>query len=277
MTGSTTTWTSPPSCGDVTTPRGVHPVTLTAGVSAWITGATIDGVVDANLAHHVAHRPERLAEARDAVAAATGTDVARWHLMRQVHGADVAVIAEDTPVGAEPRAVDVMVTTCSERPLVVLAADCLPILAAGHRAVGVAHAGWRGVVAGVPDALVTALEALGERAEDLHVALGPAIGPCCYAVGPEVVEAVAAVSDGVANAHTRSGAPSVDLRAAVRHRLRARGVGRTDDAPVIDAASGAAHCTACGAGWFSHRRDARAGRHAGMVVRRTPAPASEEP
>lgn len=275
-TVSTMTWTSPPSFGDVTTLRGVHPVTLAAGVSASITGASIDGVADANLAHHVAHRPEHLASARDAVARATGTDVARWHLMRQVHRADVAVIEEATPAGAELRAVDVMVTTCRERPLVVLAADCLPILVAGRRAIGVAHAGWRGVVAGVPDALVTALEALGERAEDLQVALGPTIGPCCYAVSPEVVDAVSAVVDGVASARTRSGAPSVDLRAAVRHRLCARGVGAVSDAPVLGDASGAAHCTSCGTGWFSHRRDPRSGRHAGMVVRRAVAAGPEE-
>ena len=273
---SMTTWTSPRSCGDVTTHDGVHPVGLAPGVAAWMTGTPLSGVEDANLAHHVAHRPDRLAAARGAVATATDTDVSAWHLMGQVHGADVGLVDASTPPGAVFRGVDVLVTVCSERPLVVLAADCLPIVAAGRHATGVAHAGWRGIVAGVPDALVSAMEGLGERAEDLRVALGPAIGPCCYEVGAEVVDAVAGVSDGIATARTRDGSPSVDLRAAARHRLERLGVGGVCDAPDVAGAPSAAHCTACEPGWFSHRRDRRSGRHAGIVVRRALARPSEE-
>jgi len=242
---------------------GVRPVDLGPHVGAWFTGDHLDGLEDANLAHHRPHRPDALAAARDRVATLTGTDVRRWHLMRQVHGAAVAVVDEHVPPGAELRDVDVTVTRLTERPLVVLAADCLPIVAASEGVVGVAHAGWRGVVADVPGALVASFVRLGADPAGMRVAIGPGIGPCCYAVGPEVVEAVGGVEP-AARTWTREGATSVDLRMAVRARLRALGV---ED--VVDAGgeAGEAVCTSCRPGWFSHRRDPRAGRHAGMVVR----------
>jgi polyphenol oxidase len=179
--------------------------------------------------------------------------------MRQVHGASVGIVDERTPIGAEIRDVDVLVTSETGRPLVVLAADCVPILAAGATVVAAAHAGWRGLVADVPRALVAALRDMGEQAGRVRVALGPSIGPCCYEVGPEVIGAVAAIDEGAVTT-TRSGSPSVDLRTAVRTMLGALGV--TD---VVDAAPG---CTACDPEWFSHRRDPAAGRQAGLVVRR---------
>lgn len=251
----------------MTAASDVRAVDLGQAVGAWFTGARLAGVEDANLAHHRPHSPERLAQARDAVGTVTGTDPGAWHLMRQVHSARVAVVEESTPVGAELRDVDVLVTRLPHRPLVVLAADCIPLLAAGRAAIAAAHAGWRGLRADVPGALMGALRDLGERAEDVRISLGPAIGPCCYEVGPEVLEAIGAIDAG-AVATTRSGAPSVDLRVATRTRLRELGVATVEHAPADDRSEGPPVCTACGEGWFSHRRDATAGRQAGIIVRR---------
>ncbi len=242
------------------TTGAVRAVELGQGVGAWFTGAVLDGPGDANLAHHRPHAPGALARARDMVADRTGTDASEWHLMRQVHGAAVAVIDGTTPVGAEIRDVDILVTREEGRPLVALAADCIPMLAAGLEAIGAAHAGWRGLAADVPGALVAALRDLGERVEDVRIALGPAIGPCCYEVGPEVVEEIAKVDERSVTM-TRVGTTSVDLRAAATTRFRALGVG-----DVMDATPG---CTACDPGWFSHRRDPSSGRQAGLIVRRT--------
>lgn len=237
------------------------------GVEAWITGAELTGVDDANLAHHRPHVPERLAAARDAVGTLTRTDPATWHLMRQVHGANAAIVTADVPPGAELRDVDVIATDLVDRPLVVLAADCLPIVAAGRHAIAAAHAGWRGIAADVPGALVAALVSLGEQPADVRVVMGPAIGPCCYEVGPEVRDAVGAVAP-QALTRTRAGTPSVDLRVAARERMTALGVAAVHDAAT--ASAGMAACTACDPGWFSHRRDPRSGRHAAIIVRRSP-------
>lgn len=263
---STTTWTSRRSSDDVIPTGDLLEVALGPGVGAWFSGARIHDVEDANLAHHRPHVPERLVVARDRVAALTGTDAAGWHLMRQVHGAVVGVVDADVPPGAELREVDVLVTTLVERPLVVLAADCVPVLAAGSRAVAAAHAGWRGVVADVPRALVDALVGLGESPSEIHVVLGPSIGACCYEVGPEVVNAVAAV-DPDAIRTTRTGAPSVDLRTAIRTRLAELGVSDVVDAGTDRTERGPV-CTVCDPGWFSHRRDPLSGRQAGLIVRR---------
>lgn len=238
---------------------------LVDGVDVYFTGARLDGVADANLAHHVPHVPELLAGARRRVAELTSTDLDTWHFMRQAHGACVGVVDDRVPPGAEIRDVDVLVTTLVDRPLLVLAADCLPVIAAGRQAVGVAHAGWRGVVAGVADALVDAMCAAGERVEDVSVAIGPAIGPCCYEVGDEVHSAVTARQPGAA-AQTRSGRDAVDLRAAFEAQLLTRGIVDVTRVPEPDVEGTV--CTACDARWFSHRRDPRSGRQAGVVVRR---------
>jgi YfiH family protein len=234
------------------------PVRVDLGrATGWFTGASLDGVADANLAHHRRHVPARLAEARAAVGAATGTDHRGWHLMRQVHGAEVGVVGASTPRGAELRDVDALVTAEPDRVLVVLAADCLPVLIGGRSSVAAVHAGWRGIVADVAGRAVDAMAARGEDPAELVVAVGPAIGPCCYEVGSDVADLVERAAPGAVVAATPGGRPHVDLVAALRRRLQDVGV----PAPVH-----VGPCTRCGPGaWFSHRRDPAAGRQAALV------------
>jgi polyphenol oxidase len=259
MMRSTTIWTCRHSCVEMTSsPLGPWRVELVPGVDAWFSGAVLPGASDGNLAHHRPHLPAHLASAREAFAAVTRTDTSTWHLMRQVHGADVAIIDASTPSGAELRHVDAVVTTQVERPLVVLVADCLPVLMAGRMTVAAVHAGWRGITADAPGAAVRAMVGLGERAADIRVAIGPAIGPCCYEVGPDVLGPVGSMCP-AALATTRDGRPSVDLFVAATALLAAAGVdGPTDRSP----------CTHCGPSLFSHRRDPSSGRQAGLIVRR---------
>jgi YfiH family protein len=105
--------------------------------------------------------------------------------LHQIHS-DIAVFADRDGCLGEGDAL------LSDKPGLLVAvktADCLPILLADdrHRAVAAVHAGWRGTVAGVCLSTFKAMaDRWGSRPQDLHVAIGPGIGPCCFEVGPEV-------------------------------------------------------------------------------------------
>lgn len=155
-----------------------------------------------------------------------------WATTRQVHGSTTHSVVKSGACGDG----DALVTGIAGVPLAVFTADCLGVVFTGEGAVAVAHAGWRGLAAGVLDEALGAMADVGAQAT--HVYLGPAIGPCCFEVGPEVAEVFAADL-----ATTTWGTTSVDLVAAAKRRL--------DTVSVwVDG-----RCTACGGG-HSHRRDA---------------------
>jgi YfiH family protein len=111
----------------------------------------------------------------------------------QVHGAAVATVTEAWPVGEGPRA-DAMVTNRPGIALGIITADCAPVLFSDRKAgvIGAAHAGWRGAVAGVLEATLTAMVALGAQIARTKVAIGPCIGQASYEVGPDLRDAVLA-------------------------------------------------------------------------------------
>jgi YfiH family protein len=127
-----------------------------------------------------------------AVSAALGaTTLVR---LRQVHGANIVHVRRgDRRDGSRPEA-DILVSDDPEVAIAVQAADCIPLLMADARrgVVAAAHAGWRGMAARVPQRTVGALaDAFGSQPSDVVAAVGPSIGPCCYEVGPELVDAFA--------------------------------------------------------------------------------------
>ena len=207
------------------------------------------------------------AAAREAALALVGARLDDAVFMQQVHGGQVAgVTAADagrgahTPDSAVP-GVDGIVTSEENLALVVLAADCVPVVLVDPGcAVAAVHAGRGGVVAGVVPAAVSALAPRG--AGDVVALVGPAIGGCCYEVEPALARSVAAPVPAAA-ATTTWGTPSLDLPAAVVAQLQAAGVAR------IERAGGCTRCS--GSAWFSHRAAtagaAPAGRQAGIVVR----------
>ena len=200
-----------------------------------------------NLAASVGDRRETVDENRATVARAAGFDPATLRFARQVHGADVLEVTSDDPVVAGDG--DVLVTTRSDVTVAILTADCTPVIVVGPRGVAVAHAGWRGLVAGVIEAAVNALG----RVDAAWI--GPAIGACCYEVGPEVIAAFESHGLPVA------GSDRVDPGRAAGAALRRAGVERV-------AASGI--CTSCDRRYFSYRRDGTTGRQgafAAMVSR----------
>jgi len=210
-----------------------------------------------NLGPHVGDDPALVAENRSRVAAAIGLPVGRLVFAEQVHGVAVALVGG--PVVAPPVA-DVLVTRVPRLALAVMVADCVPVLLADPVAgvVAVAHAGRRGVEAGVVGVALDAMVDCGAAAGDTTAWLGPAIGGCCYEVPEQLQRAVAAVAPGtvVGGGRTRSGSFALDLRDGVQTQLVARGVRR-----VVRSGG----CTHDDADYFSHRRDGVTGRFAGLV------------
>lgn len=187
-------------------------------------------------------------------------------VLRQVHGGRV-VDAEEAGESA-PEA-DAAVWTGGRFAPSVRTADCVPLLIADRagRAAAAVHAGWRGTSAGIVLRATEALAARGVSARELVAALGPAIGGCCYEVGPEVVEAVSGPSGRLAAGAIRpagnAGRHLLDLRAVVRAQLAAAGVPEA-------AIHVAPWCTRCrGDLFFSFRREREAaGRLMASVGRR---------
>ena len=214
-----------------------------------------------NLSASTGDDPAAVRANRRALCAELGIDPRRVSMARQVHGA--AVVRADEPVrpGLFTGALtgwpegDALASDGVAVPLLVLAADCVPVLLwrADGSAVGAAHAGWRGLLAGVIGAAAAALGRPG------GAAIGPAVGPCHYPVdaalrrrfrgefGPDVVRGEA-----------------LDLVGAASVCLERAGL-----APADIGISG--RCTACEPGaFYSHRRDGAPGGRQGAVIWRRP-------
>jgi polyphenol oxidase len=168
----------------------------------------------------------------------------------QVHGARVGLVGTGH-LGTVQPATDALVTADPGTWLLMRFADCVPVLLVdpGVPAVGMAHAGWRGVACGVLGATVAAMvQRLGCAPARMAAGIGPAIGACCYEVGAHTVEAVAsACPAGTVLSADRDRRLVLDLPAAVRAQLEAAGVGVIESAHL---------CTACNVGeFFSHRAE----------------------
>lgn len=176
-----------------------------------------------------------------------------WTWLRQVHGARVVIVGE--PGAHAGQEADAAVTAVPGAVVAVQAADCAPVVLLGDGVVGVAHAGWRGLVAGVLPATVAAMRALG--AGPSRAVLGPCVHPCCYEFGAAALAEVAAATGGEVAGSTTWGAAALDVPAAVAASLAGLGV-PLDRAPSV--------CTACEADLhWSHRARGEHGRQAALA------------
>jgi YfiH family protein len=190
--------------------------------------------------------------------------------LRQVHGTRVVRLdASDLAPGAPVHEADASVTDVPGLACAVQVADCLPVLmCAAGRAVGAAHAGWRGLAAGVIEATLEAVCRLGRCGPpEVEVWLGACIGPDRFEVGPDVLQAFGVTTTapggmGDAPRFRARGADHpgkwlADLPGLARDRLQAAGVHRID---------GAGLCTVAQADrFYSFRRDRVTGRMAALV------------
>lgn len=189
----------------------------------------------------------RVDENRRRLCAEIGTEPGRLALNRQIHSS----LVHRATAGARGEPGDGLWTDEPGLPVLAFAADCVPIALVrsdDRPAVAVLHAGWRGLLDGV---VTAGAEALGGQ---MSACIGPAIGPCCYEVGPEVAEPFAAAfgEDVLAERN-------LDLWMSAERALRAAGV---DHVELVDL------CTACNPElFFSHRRDGKPRGVQGVIAR----------
>jgi polyphenol oxidase len=238
-------WPAPPSIRAAFTLR-------TGGVS----GPPFDSL---NVGTHVGDEAAAVTENRRLVRAALRLpDEPAW--MEQVHGVQVLDLDAAPTPPERGSCADAAVTRRANRVCVVQVADCLPVLLAVRdgSAVAAAHAGWRGLAAGVLEATV---ERLAVQPSRLIAWLGPAIGPAHFEVGDEVRQAFLAGDAGAAGSFAANarGRWQCNLPDLARRRLAALGV---------NAVFGGQWCTSADAPrFFSYRRDGRCGRMAALIWR----------
>jgi YfiH family protein len=184
---------------------------------------------------------------------------------RQVHGAEVAVVGTSHRGTVLP-ATDSLISQACGVALLLRFADCLPLMLYDplRQAIGLAHVGWRGCLAGVVGNTVVAMQrAFSSDPRDLVAGLGPAIGPCCYQVGPDLITGVRETCGSLeAFLLTQpDGSVHFDLPSAVRSQLHQAGVQKIEDSAL---------CTSCHTDeFFSHRGErGRTGRFAAVLALR---------
>jgi len=222
-------------------------------------GASGGAYAELNLGGHVGDAPVDVAENRRRLAVRIGLPTEHVLYAEQVHGAGVATV--DGPwTGPAPR-VDAMVTRVGGTALAVLVADCVPVLLADPVAgvVGVAHAGRKGMVAGVVPAVLAAMRELG--APNVTARIGPSVCGRCYEV-PAEMRAAIADEEPASWATSRAGTPALDVAAGVAAQLRRAGVG-------VRRLEG---CTVEDSGLYSYRRDHTTGRFAAIAWLPSPGP-----
>lgn len=223
-------------------------------ISTLRTGGASEGpYASLNLAAHVGDLPEAVAENRSRLRAAAGLPgEPLW--LEQVHGVDV-LVHEGAPAG---RSADASVAFERGRVCAVMTADCLPVVLADRAGtrIGIAHAGWRGLLAGVIEATI---DRLGGDPQELEAWLGPAIGAAAFEVGEEVRDAYARRSAIMTGAFTPN--------ARGRYQADIYGLARTVLAEAgVNAVSGGGWCTHAEADrFFSFRRDGTTGRMATLA------------
>jgi YfiH family protein len=202
-------------------------------------------------------KAEDVATNRRLVCEALGVQADRLCSPRQAHTRQALCIT--APFSRERPTADALVTQVRRLALGTLAADCAPVLIADAAGTTVAavHAGWRGALAGIIEASVTAMESLGTRRADLTACIGPAIQQSSYQVGLDLYQRFTRADDASARFFAPDGAEHFrfDLPGYVAHRLHEAGVVEVErlDEDTYSQENR----------FFSHRRSSERGEPAG--------------
>ncbi|MBF8251513.1 MAG: protein of unknown function DUF152 [Deltaproteobacteria bacterium] len=202
-----------------------------------------------NLGRRDEDKPENLAENKRRVAAAFGVDEGKIFTVSQVHS-DLIVVLDSVDAGVEEiktQEADGIITDVKGLSIGILTADCVPVLLFDrkNKIVAAVHAGWKGTASKISaKAVEIMMERFESRPQDIAAAIGPAIGPCCYEVGEEVVSAF---GDQEGVAVQQGNKWHVDLPKVNLLQLQDTGVTDIDLSNI---------CTSCRTDlFFSHRKE----------------------
>ena len=228
----------------------------------------LDGISKApfesnNLAFHVGDARNDVITNQQKLADRLGYDLDRLVHMRQIHS-DIIITIDPTLHNFDnPPECDALITNIPGIPLMVMTADCTPVLIFDpiQKVIAAAHAGRAGALKGIITKTIQKMgTAFGSRIDDILVVLGPSIGNCCYEVGEEIAEEVADLGYGFA-IQNRKGHHFLDVNAILHHQLQQLGVNEEhiEDENI---------CNAChNDTYFSYRADRQVtGRFSGIIM-----------
>ena len=215
-----------------------------------------------NLAYHVGDAPATVDGNQQRLAARLAYDPKRLIHMRQIHSDLIVRCTPEMDFDSRPEC-DAIMTDIPGQPLMVMVADCTPILLVdpARRAIAAVHAGRAGALKNIVGKTVAAMrQAYGTDPADLLAALGPSIHACCYEIGPEIAREVAQAGHAYA-LQKRDGSDYLDVNRILTAQLLEAGV-------CTDHIDETAPCTACrNDRFFSYRADGgTTGRQAGIIM-----------
>ncbi|MGQ3684116.1 MAG: peptidoglycan editing factor PgeF [Candidatus Loosdrechtia sp.] len=189
-----------------------------------------------NLGFHTGDNPAAVLKNRKQLALMLGVPLHNFVTAKQVHGSQIRIITRGSrgqgafDYDTATPLTDAMVTDVTNIVLMVLQADCVPVLLfdARRKVIGIIHAGWKGTVKKISkDTILVLKEKFGCLPADILAGIGPSIGPCCYEIGPEIIAEISNVfylKSKCRNQNTASGKNFFDLWKANKMQLMEAGV-----------------------------------------------------
>lgn len=234
------------------------------------TGVSPAPYASLNLGASTGDNAENVAANRERLSPLTSHGAGSLVMGQQVHGVNVEVVTV-RDAGRRFEATDALVTDAGETPLLVLVADCAAVSLYDpiKKAIGIAHAGWRGTAAGIASRAVGVMtRAFGTDPTDIIASISPSIGPCCYEVGPDVVDRFHAEQPLVADHALAPAKPTSPADRRMLNLWRANTL-QLVTAGVFEANIEAANiCTSCHTDdFYSHRAEGgRTGRCGSLLM-----------
>lgn len=221
-------------------------------------GGTSQGIFNSfNLSDSIGDSDDAVSANRARLAAASGLDIDAMVWMEQIHSPHVTVVRERSSQPIE--ATDALVTDQPDLALIVLTADCVPVLLGDEESgiIAAVHAGRMGARAGIVRKTIEVMQSLGAETKNIHALLGPAASGYHYEV-PDFMAADVEKHLPGSRTRTSRGTPGLDLRAGIARQLLELGLAGINSDP---------RCTIGDPDFFSYRREGSTGRQASMIWR----------